>query len=425
MNPIRYAFWLSLALPAAASVAEMSKGEYIARAGNCVACHTMSEGVPYAGGLRMATPVGTIYTTNITPDPETGIGKYTLQEFDNAVRKGISRDGRNLYPAMPYPSYAKISDDDLRAMYDFFIKEVKPVRQRPTANEITWPLDARWPLSAWNWLMTEPGAYSPKSGFDEEWNRGAYLVQGLGHCGACHTPRGWAEQEKGLDERDATYLTGGVLDNWSAPNLRGDANTGLGRWTEEDLGAFLKTGRSRFGSAYGTMREVVEYSTSQMTDADLKAMAKYLKSLPGTADHSQSVWVYNATAAADLKAGKTGRPGAATYLRQCASCHGMDGRGVGDTAALAGNPSVLGSDPVSLIRVVLNGTMTSTDPAAPKGPAMPQFRTFLKDQEIADVVSFIRASWGNRGNEATAGRVSELRKLTDVSDDRTVILRMK
>ena len=201
--------------------------------------------------------------------------------------------------------------------------------------------------------------------------------------------------------------------------------TGLGRWTEEDLLNFLKTGRSRFGSAYGTMREVVSYSTSAMTDDDLKAMAKYLKSLPGTADHSKPVWVYNSAVTADLKAGKFGKSGAATYLRQCASCHGVDGRGVGDMPPLAGNPSVLDSDPVSLIRVVLNGTMTSDQANAPKGPGMPQFRTFLKDGEIADVISFIRTSWGNRASAATGARVAELRKQTDVADDRSIILRMK
>ena len=385
----------------------------------------MSEGVPFAGGLRMSTPVGVIYSTNITPDPETGIGRYTLQEFDSAVRKGVARDGRELYPAMPFPSYAKISDDDLRAMYDFFIKEVKPVRQTATPTEISWPMNARWPLGVWKYLMTEPGAYAAKADYDAEWNRGAYLVQGPGHCGACHTPRGWAQQEKGLDERDATYLGGGVLDNWAAPNLRGDPNTGLGRWTEADLFSFLKTGRSHYGSAYGTMREVVSYSTSLMADEDVRAIAKYLKSLPGTADHTQPVWVYNYTVTEDLKAGKLGKPGAATYLRQCASCHGVDGRGVGETPALAGNPAVLDADPVSLIRVVLNGTATSNDPAVQKAPGMPQFRSWLKDPEIADVVSFIRSAWGNRVGATTTARVGELRQQTDVADDRSVILRMK
>ncbi len=405
--------------------ADMSKGEYLARAGNCLACHTMSEGVPYAGGLRMQTPVGVIYTTNITPDPETGIGRYTLQDFDNAVRKGVAKNGQQLYPAMPYPSYAKITDEDIRAMYDFFIKEVKPVRQKNSAPEMSWPMNMRWPLAAWNYLMTNPGAYVPSKDFDAEWNRGAYLVQGLGHCGACHTPRGWAQQEQGLDERDATFLTGSVLDNWAAPNLRNDMTAGIGRWTEEDIASYLKTGHSRWGGAYGTMREVVAYSTSQMTDGDVKAIAKYLKSLPHTGDHNQLNWVYNSTVTDDLKAGRLTKAGSATYLRQCASCHGVDGKGVAGMPPLAGNSSVVAPDPVSLIRVVLNGTPTNDLEGAPEGPGMPQFRSFLKDQEIADVVSFIRTSWGNRASTTTTQRVGELRKATDVADDRTVILRMK
>ncbi len=409
-----------------ASAADLSKGEYMARAADCIACHTMSEGQPYAGGLKMATPVGAIYTPNITPDKDAGIGAYTLAEFDRAVRQGIAKDGRRLYPAMPYPSYAKLTDADVSAMYDFFLKEVKPVKQANTAPEISWPLNMRWPLAVWNWLMTEPGVYAAKGDYDAEWNRGAYLVQGAGHCGACHTPRGVAEQEKALDERDADFLAGGVLDNWSATNLRGDSNTGLGRWSEDDIFSFLKTGRSRFGSAFGTMREVVTYSTRFLDDADLKAIAKYLKSLPADVDRKQAVWVYDGRTFDDLKAGKTSQPGAAGYLRNCASCHGLDGRGGGDIPALAGNPAVLDADPVSLIRVVMNGTPTSNEPDAPKGPSMPQFRTFLKDQDIADVVGFIRSAWGNRvGNAPTAKRAADIRAQTAIDEDRNVILRMR
>jgi mono/diheme cytochrome c family protein len=284
----------------------------------------------------------------------------------------------------------------------------------------------RWPLAVWNWLMTEPGTYVPKRDYDAEWNRGAYLVQAAGHCGACHTPRGIGEQEKALDERDSDFLAGGVLDNWSASNLRGDANTGLGRWSEDDLIAFLKTGRSRFGSAFGTMREVVSYSTKFLDDADLKAIAKYLKSMPADVDGKQPVWVYNNTTFEDLKAGRVAQPGAAAFLRNCASCHGLDGRGGGDMPALAGNPAVLDSDPVSLIRVVMNGTPTSSEPDAPKGPSMPQFRTWLKDQEIADVVGFIRSAWGNRTGAAPPVKsVADIRAQTAIDEDRSVILRMR
>ena len=189
MQPARFLF-AALTLVGAIDVvssqaADLSKGEYLARAANCIACHTMSEGVPYTGGLRMATPVGVIYSTNITPDAETGIGRYTLEDFDKAIRKGIAKDGHQLYPAMPYPSYSKISDEDIKSLYDFFLKEVKPVRQKNSAPEIAWPMNMRWPLSIWNAVMTETAPYVANRDFDAEWNRGAYLVQGPGHCGAC------------------------------------------------------------------------------------------------------------------------------------------------------------------------------------------------------------------------------------------------
>ena len=431
MQPARFLF-AALTLVGAIDVvssqaADLSKGEYLARAANCIACHTMSEGVPYTGGLRMATPVGVIYSTNITPDAETGIGRYTLEDFDKAIRKGIAKDGHQLYPAMPYPSYSKISDEDIKSLYDFFLKEVKPVRQKNSAPEIAWPMNMRWPLSIWNAVMTETAPYVANRDFDAEWNRGAYLVQGPGHCGACHTPRGIAQQEKAYDHRDPDFLSGAVIDNWSAPNLRGDANTGLGRWSEADLATYLKTGSSRFSSAFGTMHEVVAYSTQYMTDADTKAIAKYLKSIPSSAtDHAQPVWVYNATVTNELKAGDTSRPGANTYLRQCASCHGMDGAGNANMPPLAGNPAILDKDAVSLIRVLLNGTATNATDEGPKVPSMPQFRSWLKDQEIADVVNFMRTSWGNRASATTTSqRVNELRKATDVADDRSVILRMR
>ena len=212
-------------------------GEYLARAGDCVACHSVPGGKAFAGGLKMGTPLGTIYSTNITPDPETGIGNYSLADFDRALRQGIAKDGHRLYPAMPYPSYAKITDDDVRALYDFFMKQVPPVNQANKPNEIPSYLDIRWPLAIWNSLFTDSGSYVNKSGHDAAWNRGAYLVQGLGHCGACHTPRGWACQEKALDESGADYLAGALLDAWSAPDLRGDVRTGLGGWSKDDIAA--------------------------------------------------------------------------------------------------------------------------------------------------------------------------------------------
>ena len=403
---------------------ELSKGEYLSRASDCVVCHTLPEGRPYAGGLKMSTPAGVIFTTNITPDAETGIGRWSFEDFDRAVRKGIGKDGQRLYPAMPYPSYARLSDQDMLALYDFFMKEVKPVRQRPTPNELSWPYNMRWPLAAWNWLGTDAGAYKPDARFDAEWNRGAYLVQGPGHCGACHTPRGFALQEKALNETSGAFLAGGNLDNWSAPNLRNDLNTGLGRWSEEDLAQFLKTGTNRHGTAFGTMRDVVNYSTRYLSDADTKAIAKYIKSLSPSIDRTEPVWVYDNRTTEALSARKFDAPGAATFQRQCASCHGSDGKGGGGLPALAGNPAILDPDGTSIINVVLNGAHPLDPAGLPEADWMPQFRTFLGDKEVAELVTFVRTGWGNRASAVTPADVARLRRDTELGE-RTVILQMR
>lgn len=403
----------------------LPKGEYLARAGDCIVCHSMSEGRAFAGGLKMALPFGSLYSTNITPDKVTGIGAYSFEEFARALRQGIAKDGRHLYPAMPYPSYSKLTDEDVRALYDYFMREVEPVRQANIPPDISWPFDMRWTLVAWNALMTDRPFYRPLAEFDEEWNRGAYLVQGLGHCGACHTPRGWAFEEKALDQNAAAYLSGADLDNWSAPDIRGDANAGLGRWSEDELFQFLKTGHNATASAFGSMSDVIDYSLKLMTDSDLKAIAKYLKSLPPAVSSGQAVWVYNSATGTDLSAGHLSRPGAATYLRQCSSCHGTDGRGGDGTPALAGNPIVLDPDPTSLIHMVLDGRAHLDVEGVSDPDWMPQFRTWLGDREIADIVSFLRSSWGNRVLPVTIGEVAKLRKDTDPTADRVTIYRMR
>jgi mono/diheme cytochrome c family protein len=226
---LRMLFVLALfgAAPARAddTAGPSNRGEYLARAGDCVACHSVPGGKAFAGGLKMGSPLGAIYSTNITPDPETGIGAYTLDDFDGALRRGFAKDGHRLYPAMPYPSYAKLTDDDVRALYEFFMKDVAPVHQTNQPNEIPALLSFRWPLAIWDLVFMSRGSYAAKPEHDAVWNRGAYLVQGLGHCGACHTPRGLAFQEKALDDNSSTYLAGALLDAWSAPNLRGDLRT--------------------------------------------------------------------------------------------------------------------------------------------------------------------------------------------------------
>ncbi|SAL37985.1 cytochrome c, class I [Caballeronia cordobensis] len=241
----------------AADDALVARGAYLAKAGDCIACHSAPRGKPLAGGLPMMTPVGAIYTTNITPDPETGIGRYTEEEFARALREGVAKDGHNLYPAMPYPSYAKINDEDMHALYAYFMQGVTPVKQANREPDMKWPLNMRWPLKVWNAVFLDKGIYQNKTGKDVAWNRGAYLIQGLGHCGSCHTPRGIAFQEKGLDESSGAYLTGGLLDNWFASNLTGEHNTGLGRWSEQDIATFLKTGANAHASAFGSMTSVI------------------------------------------------------------------------------------------------------------------------------------------------------------------------
>jgi mono/diheme cytochrome c family protein len=256
-------------------------GEYLARLADCVACHSTPDGEPFSGGLKMGTPMGALYSTNITPDPETGIGRYSLAEFDNALRRGVARDGHRLYPAMPYPSYAKLTDEDVRKLYGYFMLFVKPVHQNNLLPSIGFPWNQRWGLALWNGVFLPGKPYREKAGHDSDWNRGAYLVQGLGHCGACHTERGLAFNEKALDERSDHFLSGALLDAWYASNLRGDTRLGLGRWSEEDVVQFLKTGHNAHATVFGSMLDAFNNSTQFMSAADLSAVAKYLKSLSG------------------------------------------------------------------------------------------------------------------------------------------------
>jgi alcohol dehydrogenase (quinone), cytochrome c subunit len=401
-----------------------NSGEYLARAGDCVACHSVPGGKAFAGGLKMGSPLGAIYSTNITPDPETGIGSYSLEDFDRAVRQGVAKDGHRLYPAMPYPSYAKLTDDDVKALYDFFMKNVPAVHQANKPNEIPPLLSFRWPLALWNLVFTTGGSYVAKPEHDAVWNRGAYLVQGLGHCGACHTPRGFAFQEKALDESNSNYLGGALLDAWLAANLRGDPRTGLGQWSQADLAEFLKTGHNRDGTAFGSMIDVVNNSTPYLSDDDINAIAVYLKSLPAAGD--QAAYAYSDATTTALHSGHASEPGAATYATSCASCHGLDAKGFAPyLPPLAGNPTVLGGDPSSVINLVLNGSVPLVVKGTPDAYRMPQFRLRFSDQEIADVVTFIRGGWGNQASPVTAAQVAELRKSTDPTSDQVVILKMR
>ncbi len=414
---------------AQAAAAGLSHGEYVARLGNCVACHSLPESAPLSGGLKMAVPLlGNIYATNITPDDATGIGEYTFDEFDRVMRTGVARDGHRLYPAMPYPSYAKMSQQDMQALYDFLMNEVTAVNQANIPSEITGIKSVRWPLAVWNVLTVDNDPYEAEEGKSDAWNRGAYLIQGLGHCGACHTPRGLLLQEKGLDEGDSDFLSGAPLDNWTASSLNGDVNSGLGRWSEADLVEFLKAGHNRFGTAFGTMVEVVNNSTQHMSDADLQGMAEYLKSLPAVVEANATPYAYNDAETQQQLALDFSKPGARIYNEYCSNCHVTSGAGYYPyQPPLAGNPVIMDPDASSLINLTLNGSLrVVADEGRPDVNDMPYFRQLLSDQEIADALTFVRSSWGNSAGAVSATQVAEIREATDPSSNDDIhVLRMK
>ncbi|WP_338333163.1 cytochrome c [Acetobacter sp. LMG 32666] len=403
----------------------VARGGYVARLSDCVACHSVPGGAAYAGGLKMATPMGAVYTTNITPDRNTGIGSYTLADFDRALRSGVAKDGHRLYPAMPYPSYAKLSDDDVKALYAYFMRGIPAVHQQNRQSTIPWPLNMRWPLAFWNVVFAPSGVYHPDATKDTQWNRGAYIVEGAGHCGACHTPRGLAFNEKGTDSHSAAFVSGALIDGWYAPSLRNTPNTGLGRWSEDDLFRFLKTGRNEHAVVFGSMAEAFNNSTQFFSDDDLRAVAHYLKSLPGDGTREGASWHYEPTQAAAREPAKRQElPGAQTYMAKCSFCHGADGRGQGQwVPPLAGAASSMMQDSSSSINITLNGSGRVVAAGVPDAYRMPSYREQLSDTDIADVLTFIRLSWGNRQSVVFADDVKKLRDQTTPANSSPVILK--
>lgn len=398
----------------------VSRGAYLARAGDCVACHTAPGGQPFAGGLAMPSPIGTIYSSNITPDAKTGIGGYSFADFDQAVRHGVAKGKGSLYPAMPYPSYARVSEQDMKDLFAYF-QSLPPVEHTVPANGIPWPLSMRWPLAIWRGLFAPDAAKvqlkqapamaasgAPEAGVQA---RGAYLVEGLGHCGTCHTPRAITMQEKGLTAADAQFLAGGAaMDGWIAKNLRPGGSDGLAPWSEQDIAALLKTGRNPHTAVFGGMAEVVSHSTQHMTDGDLRAIAAYLKAMPadGAAAPTRA---YDAAAAEALWKGDDRQRGAALYLDNCAACHRSDGKGYQEVfPALAGNSAVLSADAHNLLAIILNGHQVPATATRPSTFTMPAFGWRLSDAQVADVASFVRASWGNQAGAVDAAQVAKLRK---------------
>ncbi len=382
----------------------IERGLYVARLGDCIACHTAKGGAVMAGGLELKTPMGTIYSSNITPERDTGIGQYSLDEFDLVMRKGITRTGQNLYPAMPYPSYAKMSEEDMRALYVYLMQGVTPVRQANLEADMGFPFNQRWGLALWNLLFVDDQRFVPEPGRSEQLNRGAYLVQGLGHCGSCHTPRGIAFQEKAMSDAGSSgkyYLAGETVEDWRAIGLRN-------LWTVEDTVQLLKTGQNRFASVSGNMAEVIHHSTQHFTDGDLTAIASYLKSLPAGKDDLPMPMVASEPAIApDSLFSSRGGLG---YTQFCADCHRPDGGGVkGMFPPLNGNPGIIAANPASLLHITLTGWATPQTEAHPRVYRMPGFAR-LSDGEIAEILSFVRSSWGNQASAISPAQVAAMRK---------------
>lgn len=393
----------------------IQKGEYLARAGDCVACHTRIHGKPFAGGLAIKSPVGVIYSTNITPDKRDGIGAYTLDEFSQAVRRGIRKDGSALYPAMPYPSYSRLSDDDIAALYAYFMHGVKAEAVENKEADIPWPLSMRWPLSLWRMTFAPDAAPFDASKYpDATVARGAYLVQGLGHCGSCHTPRGFALQEQALDETQGeAWLAGGsVIDGWSVPSLRGDNDNGLGRWSVGELAHYLKTGRTDNTAAFGAMSDVVSWSTRYLTDADLYAMARYLKTLPAGPSPAEKAAPPPAAVA---------RAGEQVYMDNCAMCHGRQGEGIARMfPKLRQNSAVTGPLPDSLVKIIREGATLPADNWAPSTVSMPAYANTLSAQQTADLVNYLRSAWGHRSAaDITARDVEKMAAAHGSGNDNT------
>lgn len=396
----------------AASPAVIARGAYLAGLGDCAACHSIPGKAAYSGGLRMAIPIGAIYTSNITPDSKNGIGRMSLDDFDRALRFGVA-EGHSLYPAMPFTSYYNTRPEDVAALYTYFKYAVPPAAVPNRPNDIVFPLSMRWPLSFWRWIFApKPKPFAASPGMDAQLSEGAYFVEGLGHCGECHTPRAVTMQVKATTPAGgAAYLSGAVIENYFAPSLRNGGPGTVGAWSEEDLAQFLGTGANAQGIAFGSMSDVIIHSTQYMTPADALATAKYLKALRSPDEQPATRFTYDAAEHLALKSGDAGKPGARIYLDNCAACHRPDGVGYEQVfPRLAGNPVVQAGNPQSLVSIVLDGSQTPRTARTPAQFTMPRFAWRLSDKDVADVVNFIRTSWGNSASSASTADVAKIRE---------------
>ena len=390
----------SAAAPAApapadpAKSAQVARGLYLTRLGDCIACHTAAGGKPFAGGYALQTPFGKLVASNITPDKETGIGGWTQEEFNRAVRKGVGKHGEYLYSAMPYPAYSKVTDQDMVDM-KAYLDTVAPVNNHVVSNQLPFPFNIRFMMFGWNLLFFHDAPFKNDDKQSVEWNRGAYLVDGLGHCAACHSAKNFLGGDKAA-------LQGGELQGWWAPEITSNAYTGLGSWSVADLTAYLKTGGNVHSVASGPMAEAVTNSTQYFNDADLNAVAVYLKSFPGS-DNKAGTPVASSDAA--MVHGQT------LFLANCAACHSSAGTGVeGMVSSLANSAGVRAPSPANLLQAVLIGSRGAVTQSNPTGAAMPNFSWKLSDGEIADIATYVRNSWGNASSTVSGGDVAKVRK---------------
>jgi mono/diheme cytochrome c family protein len=377
------------------SYVQSGDGRYLTIAGDCAACHASDKG-PFAGGRAIETPFGNISAANLTPDRDTGIGRWTANDFWQALHDGRGVTDGHLYPAFPYNYYTRVTRADSDAIFAY-LQTLEPIRNPVNRDTLPWPFSMRISMIGWNLLEFTPGVFKPDPNRSVAFNRGAYLVDGLGHCGACHTPMDLIGGPK-----TGVLLQGNKIQDWLAPSLTNDNQAGLGSWTADDIVQYLKTGRNVHAAASGPMGEVVMISTSQMTEMDLRAIATYLKE---RGDAGPKVPAPLPADDAKMTAGE------AVYVDDCSACHKRDGSGVDLMfPRLAGAPSVRQDDPATTIRVIITGTQAVATVEAPTGPAMPSFGWHLSDEQIADVVTYVRNSWQNAAPPVTEAQVASVRK---------------
>jgi mono/diheme cytochrome c family protein len=384
----------------------VERGAYLARAADCMVCHTTQGAKEYAGGLGFKLPFGTLYSTNITPDKETGIGNYSDQDFLNALHRGTRRDGARLYPAMPYTSYTYITDADALAIKAYLFS-LAPVRATPPANTLAFPFNQRWAMAFWSALFNPDTRFEPDTSKSPEWNRGAYLAEALAHCGECHTPRNLAFA---LNNRKK--FAGALTAGWRAFNISSDKATGLGGWSDDDIFAYLSTGHAvGHGTASGPMGEAVDQSFSQMAPEDIHAMVAYLRSVPAIASAELPTTTAPAAPASHKDGGGTADPrGKIVFQGVCVSCHGWTGESsLSPFATLIGAWAVNDPSATNVAQVVISGTRRRSPPDA---VSMPAFGNAYSDVEIAAVANYVTARFGSKPSRITAQDVAELRKQT-------------